>query len=282
MLGIIGGTGLYQLEGLEVLKEHEVTTPYGNPSGTLLQARWGEQTFIFLPRHGKNHELLPHEVNYRANIWALKSLGVTQLIGVSAVGSLREELAPGDFVIPSQYFDFVKGPREKTFFGGGLAAHVSTALPTCSLLSQTIRARAEKLGLTMHTGKTYGCVDGPRLGSKAESHFLRDSANCDLVGMTNVPEVFLAREAQMCYCTIAVVTDYDCWRENPDEHVTVSDVIRRYGESLHKVKGLLKEVLKAGFPAANDSCRGSLKNALMTREETLTEEKKELLNLLRE
>jgi 5'-methylthioadenosine phosphorylase len=199
MLSVIGGTGVYAFEGLEITDTHEVVTPFGRPSAPIVEGRLGGAPLLFLARHGQGHALLPHEVNYRANIWALKSLGATRVVGVSAVGSLRLEIAPGDLSVPDQYFDFVKGPREKSFFGGGMAAHVSTAEPTCARLTAAVAAAGERVGVSVHTGKTYGCVDGPRLGTRAESFFLRDAAGCDLVGMTNVPEVFLAREAQLCY-----------------------------------------------------------------------------------
>lgn len=280
MIGIIGGTGVYEIEGLEVTAEKSVETPFGKPSSPLLFTNYNGKELVFLARHGKNHEFLPHEVNYRANIWALKSVGVMQVVGVSAVGSLRLEIKPGDFVIASQYFDFVKGDREKTFFGGGLAAHVSTAEPTCPDLTASLQKCADNLQMKLHTEATYGCVDGPRLGTKAESHFLKNSAGCDLVGMTNVPEVFLAREAQLCYCTIGVVTDYDCWLDNPDEHVTVADVISRYGESIAKVKVLIKEFLSAPTPQINQQYRRSLQYAILTPELSMTKEQKQLLSVL--
>lgn len=281
MIGIIGGTGVYGIEGLTIEKEEHMETPYGAPSAPLVYAGYEGKNVIFLARHGKNHELLPHEVNYRANIWALKAAGVRQVVGVSAVGSLRRRLAPGDFAIPSQYFDFVKGNREKTFFGGGLAAHVSTAEPTCKNLTAGLVKAAKMLGMTVHTGVTYGCVDGPRLGTQAESNFLRNGAGCDLVGMTNVPEVFLAREAQLCYCTVGVVTDYDCWLEDPEEHVTVVDVIRRYGESIAKVKKLLRGFLSSPLPLIDPGHRETLQYAVLTPEDMLSADKKQLLDLLR-
>ena len=282
MLGIIGGTGVYSIEGLEIISEEEVTTPYGSPSAPITNAKYGDREIVFLPRHGKNHELMPHEVNYRANIYALKAAGVTQIIGISAVGSLREEIKPGDFAIPEQYFDWTKGTRDRTFFGEGIAAHISTAEPTCPTLTNIISKTADKMQITMHTGKTYGCVEGPRLGTKAESHFLRNAAGCDLVGMTNIPEAFLAREAQICYCTIAISTDYDCWRDNPDEHVTVAAVIARYGESLTKAKSLLKNILEKNFSDEGCKCRKSLSEAVLTPEDALSPEKKLLLELLKE
>jgi len=280
VLGIIGGTGIYQLDGLEVTGEHDVETPFGKPSTPIVEGKIGVRTLFFLPRHGRQHELLPSEVNYRANIWALKSLGVTQVIGLSAVGSLKKEIAPGDLSLPDQYFDFVKGHREKTFFGKGLAAHVSTAEPTCKRLSAGLAAAGERVGIRLHTGKTYGCVDGPRLGTRAESFFLRGAAGCDLVGMTNVPEVFLAREAQLCYCTIAIATDYDCWLDDPDQHVSVEQVIARYGASLEKAKTVVSAFIDDYAEDGDCACRCSLASAVLTPKEALNKEQSALLELL--
>lgn len=281
MLAIIGGTGIYQLDGLEDLGEHEIETPFGQPSAPVLKGRMAGQDLLFLPRHGRHHELLPSEVNYRANIWALKKLGATQVIGLSAVGSLQEEIAPGDLSLPDQYFDFVKGDREKTFFGNGLAAHVSTAEPTSKCLADGIERAAASVGQAVHRNKTYACVDGPRLGTRAESFFLRGAAGCDLVGMTNVPEVFLAREAQLCYCTIAIATDYDCWLDDPAQHVSVEQVIARYGESLEKAKQVLTAYITQGEFCDDDcSCRKSLASAVLTPREVLSAEQKDLLDLL--
>lgn len=280
MLGIIGGTGIYQLEGLEVTAEHELETPFGAPSAPIIQGRMGERDLFFLPRHGRKHELLPSEVNYRANIWALKKLGVTEVVGLSAVGSLREEIAPGDLSLPDQYFDFVKGNREKTFFGKGLAAHVSTAEPTSKPLADALEQAGAQVGISVHRGKTYGCVDGPRLGTRAESFFLRGAAGCDLVGMTNVPEVFLAREAQISYCTIAIATDYDCWMEDPAHHVSVEQVIARYGASLEKAKKLLTAFINASVQELDCPSRTSLACAVLTPRDSLTAEQQALLELL--
>ncbi|MGE3714765.1 MAG: S-methyl-5'-thioadenosine phosphorylase [Alphaproteobacteria bacterium] len=280
MLAIIGGTGIYNIEGLTVLEEVDVKTPFGTPSAPIVKARYGKHDILFLPRHGRNHQFLPHEVNYRANIYALKSLGARQVLGFSAVGSLREEIKPGDFAIPAQYFDWVKQPRERTFFGDGLAAHVSTAEPTCANLTAWATAGAKAMGLTLHTGKTYACVDGPRLGTRAESHFLR-MAGCDLVGMTNVPEVFLAREAQLAYATIGIATDYDCWLDDPSQHVSVAAVIARYGASLEKAKALLKHLLESPLPQVEAAYRESLREAVLTPEAALSDEKKQLLAILK-
>jgi len=289
MLGIIGGSGIYQLAGLDINEERAVDTPFGPPSAPLTIGTYsGGQKLVFLARHGKSHEYLPHEVNYRANIWAMKKLGVTRMIGISAVGSLAHDFKPGDLCLADQYFDFVKGGREKSFFGGGLAAHVSTAQPTCPSLAKALVQGAEKIDIPLHTGLTYACVDGPRLGTRAESFFLKNAAGCDLVGMTNVPEAFLAREAQICYCTISVVTDYDCWLDDPARHVSVEQVIARYGASLEKAKKLLGAFLADDTGLADDTdslsacgCRKNLQSAVLSPETSLTEDKKELLKLLK-
>ena len=282
MLSVIGGTGVYAFEGLEVTTSHDIDTPFGRPSAPVTEGRLDGTPLLFLPRHGQGHALMPHEVNYRANLWALKSLGATMVVGVSAVGSLRLAIAPGDLSVPDQYFDFVKGPRERSFFGGGLVAHVSTAEPTCARLTAALAAAGDRVGAPVHTGKTYGCVDGPRLGTRAESAFLRGAAGCDLVGMTNVPEVFLAREAQLCYCTLTIATDYDCWLDDPEQHVSVAQVIARYGASLEKARRVIGAMIREGVPdPAGCGCRGALASALLTPEEALTPEQRALLEVLR-
>ena len=236
MLGVIGGSGLYELEGLEILNEHDIETPFGKPSAPIIEGEFSGQKILFLARHGKGHQFLPHEVNYRANIFALKQLGARRVFGVSAAGSLREEIKPGDLAIASQYFDHTRGKRDYTFFGNGIAGHVSTAYPVCPSLSADIQDAATRIQQDIHTDKSYACVEGPRLGTRSESFFLRDQAKCDLVGMTNVPEVFLAREAQMAYCTVCLVTDYDCWMEDPAQHVSVEKFFEVYGGALDKGK----------------------------------------------
>jgi 5'-methylthioadenosine phosphorylase len=280
MLAIIGGTGLYQLDKLEVVNTHQVSTPFGEPSDAIIEGQLAGVSILFLARHGSAHQLLPHEVNYRANIWALKSLGATRVIGVSAVGSLQAEIAPGDLALPDQYFDFVKNPREKTFFGKGVAAHVSTALPTCNALANAIEQAGKSVDITVHRHKTYACVDGPRLGTKAESEFLRGPANCDLVGMTNVPEVFLAKEAQLSYCTIAIATDYDCWQDDPSLHVSVEQVISRYQGSLEKAKTLLLAFVESKIEPEPSASRNALASALLTPLDKVTAEQRVWLDVL--
>ena len=280
MLGIIGGTGFYKLEGLEIIEEMDVSTPYGKPSAPLGKARYEGKELIFLPRHGAHHQFLPHEVNYRANIYALKQAGVRQVVGFSAVGSLREEIAPGDFAIPTQYIDWIKDGRIKTFFGNGIAAHVSTAEPVCPNLVKGLIEAAARVEAKLHTGKTYVCVDGPRLGTRAESHFFRQFGG-DLVGMTNVPEVFLAREAQIAYATVGIATDYDCWKDNPADHADTATIIARYGASLQKANTLLKDFLEHAVPEPSMTSRESLKGAVMTPDNALSIEAKELMSVLR-
>lgn len=280
MLAIIGGTGLYDLPGMAV--EHEVSpdTPFGRASGPVLQGRLHGRELLFLARHGSGHRWLPHEVNYRANMFALKQAGATQILGFSAVGSLAERLAPGDLAMPSQYFDWTRGSRERSFFGGGVAAHVSTALPVSGNLVRWVSQQAHRLGITLHTELTYACVEGPRLGTRAESHFLR-GAGCHLVGMTNVPEVFLAREAQICYATVGIVTDYDCWMDDPARHVSVGAIFELYGKSLTRARLLLDALLATPPPDEEPEIRHALQSALMTPDSALDASQRDWLAVLR-
>lgn len=279
MLGIIGGSGFYQLESLKINEQRTIATPYGEPSAPLTIGSYEGKLIAFLPRHGGTHGLIPSHINYRANIWALKEVGVTQVVAVSAVGSLRQEIAPGHFVIPSQYIDNTKGIRAHTFFGDGIVAHVSTACPICPTLAHALSDAASGAGFETHTDKTYVCVEGPRLGTRAESFFLRDAMRADVVGMTNVPEVFLAREAQISYATLAVVTDYDCWQDDPAQHVTVEEVIRRFGESIGNAKTIVQALLK-NPPAVNEEHRQALAAAVLTPADSLNEEQRARLALL--
>jgi len=281
MLAVIGGSGLYELDGLKITKEHDIETPFGKPSAPIIEGEYNSQTILFLARHGKGHAYLPHEVNYRANIFALKSLGARQIFGVSAAGSLREDLKPGDLALTSQYYDHTRGKRDYTFFGNGIAAHVSTAYPSCPALTNDIRAAANRINQDIHINKTYGCVEGPRLGTQAESFFLRDAAKCDLVGMTNVPEAFLAREAQLPYCTLCLVTDYDCWMEDPEQHVSVEKFFEVYSGALEKAKSILSELLNAPLTNTPDEIRQSLKMAVLTPDEAMSDKQKAMMDVLR-
>jgi 5'-methylthioadenosine phosphorylase len=279
MIGIIGGTGLYRMEGLELTRSSEIQTPFGPPSGPLMLGRLAAREIAFLPRHGLHHALLPSEINFRANIWALKSVGVRTIIGVSAVGSLREEIRPGDLALPSQYLDFTKGLRASSFFGKGLVAHVSTAHPTCAHTAALIGRVAESIGQPIHRDKTYACVEGPRLGTRAESFWLR-GAGADLVGMTNVPEAFLALEAQLGYCVITVATDYDCWLDDVAQHVSAEQVIGQFRASLTRVQQLIAAVAARYVEDEARPCRHALAAAVVTPKEQLTGEQKALLDFL--
>lgn len=279
MLAIVGGTGLYELPGMAVDAAIADETPFGTPSGQVLRGRIGEQPLLFLARHGAGHRLLPHEVNYRANVFALKRAGATMLLGFSAVGSLDERVAPGQLAMPSQYLDLTKGRRAHTFFGDGVAAHVSTACPVSAAMVDWVHAAAAALGLTLHRDLTYACVEGPRLGTRAESFFMR-SAGCQLVGMTNVPEVFLAREAQIGYATIGLVTDYDCWMDDPQHHVSLATVFERYAHTLGQAQALLARLLAQPLPTIETSIREALASALISRPESLVDSQREWLAVL--
>jgi 5'-methylthioadenosine phosphorylase len=238
-----------------------------------------ERPVAFLARHGLHHNLLPSDINYRANIWALKSLGARTVIGVSAVGSLREGIRPGDLALPSQYIDFTKGLRAPSFFGRGLVAHVSTAHPTCRTTAALIAKVARTQGTQIHEDKTYACVEGPRLGTRAESFFLR-GAGADLVGMTNVPEAFLALEAQVGYCTIALATDYDCWLDDPSQHVSAEQVIALFRSNLERVQQLLAGVAAEYAEDETRPCRQALRSALITPREVMTAEQQAIVDFL--
>jgi 5'-methylthioadenosine phosphorylase len=279
MLAVIGGTGLYELPGLEIEQRLGGGTPFGEASGEVLRGRLHGQPLLFLARHGRGHRLLPHEVNYRANVFALKRAGATMLLGFSAVGSLALEVKPGDLAMPEQYFDWTRGSRERSFFGGGVAAHVSTATPVSAAMVDAAEAAARALGITLHRGLTYACVEGPRLGTQAESHFLRQ-AGCHLVGMTNVPEVFLAREAQMAYATVGIVTDYDCWLDDPAQHVSATGIFELYGHSLAKARRLLDAFVHAALPQPEADIRAALATALLTPTSALSAAQREWLDVL--
>ena len=280
MLAIIGGTGLYDLNGLDVEERLTGTTPFGEPSGEILRGRLHGQSVLFLARHGSGHRLLPHEVNYRANVFALKRAGATQLLGFSAVGSLALEAGPGSLVMPEQYVDWTRGQRERTFFGGGVAAHVSTARPVSAALVEAVCAAGLRAGVPVQRGMTYACVEGPRLGTQAESHLLRQ-LGCHLVGMTNVPEVFLAREAQMAYATVGLVTDYDCWLDDPAQHVSVGAIFERYGRTLADARRVLDALLQAPLPEPEPDSRQALASALLTPDAALAAQQRQWLDVLR-
>ena len=280
MLAVIGGTGLYELAGMQVDERLDGPTPFGTPSGHVVMGQLGGRELLFLARHGAGHQLLPHEVNYRANIYALKRAGATQILGFSAVGSLVQEIAPGDLAMPSQYFDWTRGGRARSFFGDGVAAHVSTAQPASAQLIDWAAGQAAAMGIKLHRDVTYACVEGPRLGTRAESLFMRQ-VGCQLVGMTNVPEVFLAREAQICYATVCIATDYDCWMDDPAMHVSVGAILSQYRASLDRARTLLDTLLAGPLPEEEPEIRTALQHAMLTPDEALDDAQREWLAVLR-
>ncbi|HEY5512672.1 MAG TPA: S-methyl-5'-thioadenosine phosphorylase, partial [Geomonas sp.] len=218
VIGVIGGSGLYEMEGMTGIEQVTVDTPFGRPSDEYVTGMLDGVQMVFLPRHGKGHRFAPSEVNYRANIYGMKKLGVSRIISVSAVGSLREEIVPGHIVIPDQFIDRTRGTRKDTFFGNGVVGHVQFADPVCAELSAQLFAAAGEVGATVHRGGTYVCMEGPAFSTRAESHLYR-SFGASIIGMTNLTEAKLAREAEICYGVIALSTDYDCWH---DSHADVS------------------------------------------------------------
>ncbi len=258
-MGVIGGSGLYAIDELKSVKEVRVKTPYGAPSDALITGTLNGAPIVFLPRHGRGHRISPSEVNFRANIFALKSLGVEQIISVSACGSLKEELQPRDMVFPDQLFDRTKS-RASTFFEKGIVAHVGVANPYCPELSSRLHRFAEHLGFRAHPGGTYVCIEGPQFSTKAESKVYR-SMGFSVIGMTNSPEAKLAREAEMCYAAVALVTDYDVWHEEP---VTVEMVIGNLNANSANVKQLLISAVAHLARERKCECASALKYAILT------------------
>ena len=263
MIGVIGGSGLYEMEGLELVEEVTVETPFGTPSDLYITGVLNGVQMAFLPRHGRGHRLLPSEVNYRANIYGMKQLGVQRIISVSAVGSLKEEIAPGHIVIPDQFIDRTKGVREATFFGNGIVAHVGFADPTCSCLSDKLYRAAQQAGAVTHTGGTYICMEGPAFSTRAESNLYR-SMGGDIIGMTNLTEAKLAREAEICYGVIALSTDYDCWHET-HEDVTVEAILEIMHKNVVMSKAIIRQLTHDSTLLEQSCCCGStLASAIIT------------------
>ena len=267
MLAVIGGSGVYNIEGLRKAKWTRLKSSFGTPSDAALVGELEGQKVAFLPRHARGHRIPPSAINFRANIDALKRLGVTDIVSVSAVGSLRENLAPGMFVIVDQFIDRTFA-REKSFFGTGLVAHVSMAHPVCARLGEHLHAAAQDARISVAKGGTYLVMEGPQFSSYAESELYR-TWNCDVIGMTNMPEAKLAREAEICYATVAMVTDYDCWHPNHDD-VTVDAVIKVLVENAVRARDLVRRVtprIAADKGAATCGCRSALEHALITAPE---------------
>jgi len=259
-IGIIGGSGLYKIDGLGDVKEVKIDTPFGDPSDDYIVGKLEGVELVFLPRHGRGHRILPTELNYRANIYGMKKLGVQKIISLSAVGSLKEKLKPLDIVLPDQFVDRTNQGRKTTFFGEGIAAHISFAEPVCSDLRAVILDAGKDLGLTMHDRGTYLNMEGPAFSTKGESRLYR-SWGMDIIGMTNMPEARLAREAEICFATVAFITDYDCWHE---EMVTIDMVIENLTKNVSSAKKLIKKVVPRLSEETNCQCKDALKYAIIT------------------
>lgn len=259
--GIIGGSGLYKMDGMSDVEEIALETPFGLPSDKYISGKLNGKDVVFLPRHGKGHRLLPSEINYRANIWGMKKLGVTHLIAVSAVGSLKEEIEPGHIVLPDQFIDRTKD-RPSTFFGEGIAAHVQFGDPVTRQLVDEIAKAADVIGAKIHKGGTYVCMEGPLFSTKAESNMYR-SWGASVIGMTNLQEAKLAREAELCFATIALSTDYDCWHES-EEEVSVEAVIAVMTQNVATTQKILIKLLEDYKPLSNHAEHRALEYAIMT------------------
>jgi len=267
VIGVLGGSGVYEIDGLTNTRWERVESSFGEPSDELLFGELNGQQLVFLPRHGRGHRISPAEVNYRANIDALKRAGVTEILSVSACGSLKEELPPGTFVIADQFIDRTI-MRHKSFFGTGLVAHVALGNPTCSRLGDAVEQSLKELDIPHQRGGTYLAMEGPQFSTMAESNLYR-SWGCDVIGMTNMPEAKLAREAEMCYCTVAMVTDYDCWHPDHD-HVTVDAIIAVLLDNADKGRSLVKQTapkLAGRTELCSCGCHTALDNALITAPE---------------
>lgn len=263
-IGVLGGSGFYDLPGANVLETVQADTPFGAPSDALTVVQVGERRLIFLPRHGRGHRLLPSEVNARANLYALKQLGATHVISISAVGSLREAIAPGHVVVPRQYIDRTVS-RPASYFGHGVVAHVSMADPVCARVAMELAGASRAEGVSTHDGATYVCIEGPQFGTRAESELMR-SWNGDIVGMTMCPEVRLAREAELCYATLALSTDYDCWHTSD---VTMTDVFAVMRANVERARAILIRAVAALDPGTTCACQRSLDGALATVPEAI-------------
>jgi 5'-methylthioadenosine phosphorylase len=262
LIGIIGGSGLYEMEGLESVEERRIETPFGPPSDAYIIGSLEGRRVAFLPRHGRGHRLMPSELNFRANIFGFKLLGAEWVISAAAVGSMREDIPPRDIVIPDQFFDRTKG-RISTFFGDGIVAHVSFADPTCPILGKQLLAAGEAVGARMHWGGTYLCMEGPQFSTRAESRIYRNWG-VDVIGMTNLQEAKLCREAEICYATLALVTDYDVWHDT-EADVSVEAVVAILKQNAETAKAIIRAAVSS-FPTRREGCHcaTALKDAIIT------------------
>ena len=265
-IGVIGGSGLYEMEGLTDVRSVKITTPFGNPSDEYVIGTLFGRKVAFLPRHGRGHHIFPTDINYRANIYGMKKLGVERIISVSAVGSMQEEIKLGDIVIPDQFYDHTKH-RRSTFFGDGIVAHVGMADPVCGSLAAVLAQAGEAVGASVHRGGTYLCMEGPQFSTRAESLTYR-KWDVDVIGMTNATEAKLAREAELCYSTIALATDYDCWHHS-EEDVTVEAVLAVMKRNIETSKAMIREAVRQLEEENSCSCRDALRNTIMTPEDLI-------------
>jgi 5'-methylthioadenosine phosphorylase len=278
VIGVIGGSGLYEIEGITDVQEVTLDTPFGAPSDAFITGTLDGVKMVFLPRHGRGHRLLPSEVPYRANIYGMKKLGVERIISVSAVGSMKEEIVPGHIVIPDQFFDRTTGKRASTFFGNGVTGHVQFADPICLDMASILGKAATSVGATVHQGGTYICIEGPNFSTRAESNIFR-SWGVDIIGMTNLPEARLAREAEICYGTVALATDYDCWHDDHDD-VTVEAVIEIIKQNVAMARRIIKAAVKPLSQPMDCTCGESLKYAIMTDKTMIPEKTREDLDVI--
>lgn len=278
-VGVIGGSGLYEIEGIEGLKEVSVETPFGEPSDLFNVGTLNGIQVAFLPRHGRGHRILPSEINFRANICAMKKLGAQRIISVSAVGSMKEEIAPGDMVIPDQFYDHTK-KRISTFYGQGIVGHVALADPVCDNLSGQLFKAGTQSGAKVHKGGTYLCIEGPQFSTRAESNIYR-SWGVDVIGMTNVTEAKLAREAGLCYATLALSTDYDCWHTE-EEDVSADAVIETLRKNVDTAKRIIQLAISPAIVETDCGCREAAKGALLTDPANMPEETRKRLAFILE
>lgn len=278
-IGIIGGSGLYEIDGLHQVKRVALATPFGSPSSPVVLGELDGVRVAFLSRHGRGHRLSPSEINYRANVYALKAIGVRRVISVSAVGSMKDSVKPGDVVLPDQFIDLTKR-RFSTFFEGGVVAHVAFGDPVCASLATSLLGAGRSVGATVHQGGTYLCMEGPQFSTKAESNLYRQWG-VSVIGMTNMPEAKLAREAELCYATVALVTDYDCWHET-EEPVTVEAILATLCANVALAKRLLRAAVKSAASVTSCPCQQALQHAIVTAPDTIPAGLRRKLALLTE
>lgn len=276
-IGIIGGSGLYDIDGIRDVEKVEVDTPFGRPSDAFTLGRLAEREVVFLPRHGSGHTIAPSELPFRANIYAMKKLGVEQIIAVSAVGSMKEDIRPLDIVIPDQFFDRTKA-RESTFFGNGIVAHVGFADPFCRAMGDALHRATKQIGVRVHRGGIYVCIEGPQFSTRAESQVYRQ-LGASVIGMTNLQEAKLAREAEICYATLALSTDYDCWHVG-EKDVTVEMITDNLKKNVETAKNIIRVTIPELPRVRRCPCATALSNAIVTRPEAIPERRKKELELI--